>query len=317
MERQRRLADLNRAPELVAIACLALGLPVIAATHQAGPSEEPSRTPTVSARPVASPAPTASQAAALLTDRFDRPNGLITNEYAHWNPQDRSAKRSATWEMTSGSLFAKDGAAWTGVPDDKEPNADSSSGNNSAIFRLTTKSKGFGDVQVGFRLYQNGLVSTRSTPAMAWDGVHIFLRYQSRESLYYASVNRRDGHVVIKKKCVGGPSNGGTYYALAERSGYPIPTGSWQNVTASVQNVPGGVALKLYREGAQVLAVIDSGTGCTPIVSAGATGVRADNDHSLFDDFTVTRSSNDRDELQTTVPCYRFEPNRLAGLAHC
>jgi hypothetical protein len=298
----------NHAQALLAILCLTLGLPVVAATHESVPSEKPRPMPIVSATPAALPPPTSSPSGAFLTDKFDQPNGLITNEYAYWKPQDGSAKRSATWEMTSGSVFVKDGAAWTGVPDDKVPNADSSGGNNSAIFRLTTRSKGFGDVRVGFRLYQNGLVATPSTPAVAWDGVHIFLRYQSRESLYYASVNRRDGHVVIKKKCVGGPSNGGTYYALAEKSGYPIPTGSWQNVTASVQNVPGGVALKLYREAAEVLAVTDSGMGCTPIMSAGATGVRADNDHFLFDDFTVTGSSNDRDEFLTTVPL----PSRLS-----
>jgi hypothetical protein len=314
---QRRLIDLNHAQEVLAILCLTLGLSVVAAIHQSVPSEKPSPTAMVSAIPGAVPTPTSSQSGALLTDRFDQPNGLITNEYAYWKPQAGSAKRSATWNMTSGSLFVKDRAAWTGAPDDREPNADSSRGNNSAIFRLTTRSKGFGDVRVGFRLYQNGLVSTPSTPSAAWDGVHIFLRYQSRERLYYASVNRRDGHVVIKKKCGGGPSNGGTYYALAEKSGYPIPTGSWQNVTASVQNVPGGVALKLYREGAEVLAVTDSGTGCTPIMSAGATGVRGDNDHFLFDDFTVTRSTNDRDESWTTVPCYRFGPTRLAGWAYC
>jgi hypothetical protein len=307
----------KHAQELLAILSLTLGLAIVAATHQSVPSEKPRPTASVSATPAVSPPPTWSQARALLTDKFDQPNGLITNEYAHWHRHDGSAKRSATWEMTSGSLFVKDGAAWTGVPDDEEPNADSSSGNNSAIFRLTTRSKGFGNVRVGFRLYQNKLVSTPSTPAVAWDGVHIFLRYQSRESLYYASVNRRDGRVVIKKKCVGGPSNGGTYYALAEKSGYPIPAGSWQNVTASVQNVPGGVALKLYREGVEVLAVTDAGTGCTPIMSAGATGVRADNDHFLFDDFTVTRSSNDRDGSRTNFPCYRFEPTRLAGSAHC
>ncbi len=307
---------MNHAPELLAILSLTLGLPVIAATHQSVPNEKPSPT-IVSATPAASQTPTSSQSGALLTDKFDQPNGLITNEYAYRKPLDGSAKRSATWEMTSGSLFVKDGAAWTGVPDDKEPNADSSNGNNSAIFRLTTRSKDFGDVRVGFRLYQNGLVSTPTTPAVAWDGVHIFLRYQSRERLYYASVNRRDGRVVIKKKCVGGPSNGGTYYALAEKPGYPIQAGSWQNVTASVQNVPGGVALKLYREGVEALAVTDSGTGCTPIMSAGATGVRADNDSFLFDDFTVTGSSNDLDEFRTTVTCYRFPPTRSAGWAHC
>jgi hypothetical protein len=307
----------NHAQGLLAILCLTLGLPVIAAPHQSVHSEKPSPTRIVSATSAALPIPPSSRPDALLTDNFDQPNGVITNEYAYWEPQDRSAKRSATWRMTSGSLFVKDGAAWTGVPDDKEPNADSSSGNNSAIFRLRTRSRGFGDVRVGFRLYQNGLVSTPSTPAMAWDGVHIFLRYQSRERLYYASVNRRDGRMVIKKKCVGGPSNGGTYYSLAEKSGYPIQTGSWQHVTASVHNVSGGVALKLYRGGAEVLAVTDVGKGCTPIMSAGATGVRGDNDHFLFDNFTVTRSSNDRGGFLAMVHCYRFEPSRLAGWTDC
>jgi hypothetical protein len=224
----------------------------------------------------------------LLTDAFSLSNGVITNEFAYWNPNDTAGHRSPTWEMTSGSLFAKDGSAWTGAPDDTSPNVDSSNGTNSAIFRLTTKSHGFGDVKVALKLYQNGLASTSLTPAVDWDGVHIFLRYQSEESLYYASVNRRDGHVVIKKKCVGGSSNGGTYYTLADKSGYAIPFGAWQNVAASAQNVSGGVNLKLYREGVQLLSVTDTGTGCAAITSNGATGVRGDNDLFMFDDFTVT-----------------------------
>jgi hypothetical protein len=92
---------------------------------------------------------------------------------------------------------------------------------------------------------------------------------------------------VIKKKCQGGSSNGGTYYTLADRSGYGIPYGRWQNVAASVQNVSGGVNLKLHREGVQLLSVTDKGTGCAAITSNGATGVRGDNDNFQFDDFTV------------------------------
>jgi hypothetical protein len=42
------------------------------------------------------------------------------------------------------------------------------------------------------------------------------LRYRSEQSLYYPSVNRRDGQVVVKKKCAGGPFNGGTYDTLAD-----------------------------------------------------------------------------------------------------
>ena len=79
-------------------------------------------------------------------------NGAITNEYAYWSPEDAKAHLSDTWEMTSGSLLAKDGAAWTGVPADIGPNAESSNGTSSAIFRLTTKSHDLDNVKVAFKL---------------------------------------------------------------------------------------------------------------------------------------------------------------------
>src|SRR4029079_8521338 len=129
---------------------------------------------------------------ALFADYFAYPDGLITNEFAHWNPTNPSAIHSPVWDMTSGSEFGSSGAGWTGVPDDVGPNATSSNGTNSAVFRLVTKQSNFGDVSVSFLLRNQGLTTTPSTPAVDWDGVHIFLRYQSEESLYYASINRRD-----------------------------------------------------------------------------------------------------------------------------
>src|SRR4051794_34420913 len=41
----------------------------------------------------------------VFADNFNYPNGLITNEYAYWNPSDPRAVQSPLWEMTSGSLF--------------------------------------------------------------------------------------------------------------------------------------------------------------------------------------------------------------------
>src|SRR6266536_4582807 len=123
----------------------------------------------------------------LLRDGFDL--GLITSEYAYWNPGQGVS--SPTWEMTSGALFSRGGRGWTGVPDTcSSLNAGSTSCTNSAVFRLNTKSYAFGNATVSFDLVNNSLVSTAATPAVAWDGVHIFLRYQSQYSLYYASVNR-------------------------------------------------------------------------------------------------------------------------------
>ena len=209
---------------------------------------------------------------------------LITNEYAHWNPG--LGVESPDWEMTSGSLFA---GGWTGVPDDCAPNRLSSDCTNSAVFRLNTRRFDFGAVRVDAQLRGNAWASTSTTPAEAWDGVHLWLRYRSEESLYYASVARRDGAVVVKKKCPGGPSNGGTYYTLRSRSGVPLPLGEWRAVGASIDTAgDGSVVIDVFRDGARVLSAVDTGTGCAPILEPGAVGVRGDNLDFNVRDFTVT-----------------------------
>jgi hypothetical protein len=127
------------------------------------------------------------------------------------------------------------------------------------------------------------------TPAVDWDGVHIWLHYVDQYELYYASVNRRDGSVVIKKKCRGGDDNGGTYYELASASGFPVPLGAWQQVGASIQtNADQTVTIKLYREGRQLIEATDTGVGCAAITAPGAVGVRGDNLDFDLDDFTVS-----------------------------
>ena len=217
--------------------------------------------------------------------------GLVTNEYAYWNPQDPTAVRSPDWELTSGSLFSTGSALWTGRPDTANPNATSSNGTDSAVFRLTTRRADFGDVAVDFTLHNNALTSTTSTPPVDWDGVHIFLHYQSEYELYYASVNRRDGHVVIKKKCAGGPSNGGSYYELGpgEVRGHAIPLGTDQRVGATVvDNADGSVTLTLRLGGVTVVTATDAGVGCAPITAPGKVGVRGDNDDFTVTGFTVT-----------------------------
>jgi len=162
----------------------------------------------------------------LLRDSFDYPDGLVTNEWAFWNRDDPRGARIANWELDSGSLFARHGRGWTGIPDSRAPDPRSSSGNHSAVFRLDTRRRDFGDVEVSFELLDHGLSSTAATPAVAWDGVHVWLRYQSEYQLYYASINRRDDTSVIKKKVPGGASNGGTYYELGPAVAHKVPYGS-------------------------------------------------------------------------------------------
>lgn len=227
--------------------------------------------------------------AVLFSDSFTHADGLMTNEYAFWNPTAPDRIEDPNWEMTSGSLFASGGVGWTGVPDDREPNASSSNGTDSAIFRLTTRRSDFADVRVSVRLRHEGFITTSSTPAVAWDGIHLFLRYVSEESLYYASVNRRDNTTQIKKKVPGGPSNGGTYYTLSSGR-FTVVQGVWQDVTATITDrSDGSVSIELFANGTLVASAVDGGVG-GPVLRSGRLGLRGDNSRFSFDDFVVRGS---------------------------
>ena len=108
------------------------------------------------------------------------------------------------------------------------------------------------------------------------------MRYESDRELYAASVHRRDGTMVIKKKCPGGPDNGGTYYDLTGLvPDAPTPLGQWQQVVVSVRDQPdGSVKITANRDGMSMEAV-DSGIGCPPLRSGGV-GIRGDNAELRF-----------------------------------
>jgi hypothetical protein len=224
----------------------------------------------------------------LVRDRFDRPNGLITNEYAYHHP-DKPAVRSHVWQVTSGSFFARNRAGWTGVPDDRRPDANSSTGTGSAVFRLVTRRADLKDVAFSFKLVNAGLRPSRRASDAAWTGVHAFLRYQNERWLYVVSVNRRDDTVTIKKKVPGGPSNGGTYYTLAAGD-YRVPYGRRQNVSTTIRTTARGwVAITLEVDGRRLLQATDAGRGGRPITAAGRVGIRGDGCEFLVDDVVATR----------------------------
>lgn len=229
----------------------------------------------------------------LFRSRFPSTDGLITNEFAYWSPTNTSRIVSSDWEMTSGSLFARDGNGFSGRINAEAADAQSRSGTNSAIFRLRTREHSYRNVQVQMNLNVAGLASTSDTPRSDWDGVHLWLRHQSEFELYYASVARRDGTLVIKKKCRGGPINGGRYYPLGEEArGNPIPFGQWVRVGASARNnSDGSVTITLYRNGKEIVSAVDKGVGCPPITEPGASGIRGDNTGFQFNDFTITTLS--------------------------
>ncbi|OLT32009.1 hypothetical protein BJF79_36535 [Actinomadura sp. CNU-125] len=200
------------------------------------------------------------------------PGRLVTNEYAHWNPDADDARRSRTWDVTSGSLFTRDGLLWTGPPDTETPDATSSNGTGSSVFRMHTHRTDYLDTHVtldvrNVRLLPDG--------AQDYDGVHVMLRHKDETELYVASLNRRDGLLVIKKKLTGGSENEGRYFTLAQvRHSYAF--GKWQRFEVRVSGTS-PVVITVAQSGRELLRAVDDGRRHDrPITRAGSVGVRGD-----------------------------------------
>ena len=163
----------------------------------------------------------------LFAPHFGQDPALVTNEFATYNPRAAGAHRSKNWIVTSGSLFERDGAGWTGAPDGRKPDADSTNGTGSSVFRVVSRGSGFDNVSIRMRLRVDRMLGGLRT-GQNWDGVHLFARYQSPVRLYVVSVARRDGSVVAKKKVPGNNANGGTYFQLGPtvRFGFRSPSGT-------------------------------------------------------------------------------------------
>lgn len=243
----------------------------------------------------------------LFRDAFNGADGLVTNEYAHWN---FGGITSPDWDMTSGSLFRQSSAAWTGWPDSGTPDKFSSSASDSNVLRLNTFRTFAGNVKVSLALKNNSDIHDSNCNSLdtCWHGVHIWLRHQTQYDLYYVSINRADNQVVIKRKVPCGSDNQGTYFVLAQAT-HAWTAGTWQHFSTTVQtNGDGSVTLKVYDDdtGALITQGTDAGgtnsnwsSGCMtpgrystaqypPLNSAGTVGVRGDFDNFNFDDFTVT-----------------------------
>jgi hypothetical protein len=227
---------------------------------------------------------------ALFAPRLSGRDRLVTNEYAHWNPQAPAGRIAKDWDVTSGSLFVHKGVAWSGAPDKATPDATSSNGSGSSVFRMTTRRHDFGDVAVTLNLRNLGLTSSGRAAASEIDGIHVILRWQTPAELYVISLNRRDNLIVIKKKRPGGTTNGGTYVTLGQAH-YMVPYGKWQEFTVTIKTSGGTlVAIAVRQNGHEVLSAVDDGTEGPAILAHGAVGLRGDNCDFEFKNFRVARA---------------------------
>lgn len=228
----------------------------------------------------------ASAQSVLFHDAFRRPNGLITNDYATFHPGGEGAKASDGWLALSGSMFAVNHAAWTGVPDNHIPQAGGAkptTGTRSAQFRVVTQNADFGDIAVSFDLFNQGLVGGPATPRKPYDGVHVLLRYQGDDLFYAVSVNRRDNTISIKKKI-----QSGSYVDLTPSLPLKVRYNRWQRVTVTARNEgDGSVTLQAFVAGKLVASAVDAGVGGPALRGNGRVGLRGDNCEFLFGNFTV------------------------------
>jgi hypothetical protein len=225
----------------------------------------------------------------LFAPRFASGGGavLVTNEYATYNPGARTSRRSPDWIVTSGSLFARAGAGWTGVPDSRDPDASSAAETGSSVFRVVSRRADFENVSIRMRLRVDRMQVGAASSPQAWDGVHLFARYQSPVRLYVVSVARRDGNVVVKKKLPGGSANGGRYVQIGPTVGLPLDPGAWHDVRLDVRNAGDGVRLVLHLDDRLAVDVVDRGEGGPPIVTPGRVGLRGDKTEFDFSHFSV------------------------------
>lgn len=208
----------------------------------------------------------------LSIDFTGKPDGLIADEF--------KTKTHPDIVMNSGSLYVKQGQGWTGIPDVK---------NNSAKFRLLTTWNDWVNASLKLDLTVEKMVSSTKWPALAYDGVHLIPRYATEDSLYSASINRRDQKAIIKKKIPGGPSNGGTYFPLTTEIPFTWSVGKTQPVEARVKNLTNGnVEITLLAGGVVVARAVDDGTlGGSPIKGPAAVCLRGDNFQYTFNKLTV------------------------------
>ena len=216
----------------------------------------------------------------LFRDAFNGPDGVITSHHAYFSPSYVDAHRSPTWEVQSGCALQDGNRLWTGVPTFNEPNNECSNGTGSAVFRMWTKRSDFADVAVAFGLRNNGFLPEGES----WDGVKVYLRRQDGDNFYTAEVNRREGNVIVQRKCDG-------RYALlggVRGAATPARVGEWEDVGGTVINLPDDeVMIQVVRDGEVVLEATDQAGTCDVLRRPGRIGIRGDRTEFYVDGLDV------------------------------
>jgi hypothetical protein len=134
-------------------------------------------------------------------------------------------------------------------------------------------------------------------PNNSYDGIHMWVGYQSEYALYAVTIFRWDGNLVVKKKvpqaqahCTT-PANDGCYYNLTSETTHKAITTAnvWHHADIIFQiNANSTTTITEKIDANTILQGIDSNVH-GPAYTSGAVGVRGDNTEFYFKNFTVTQ----------------------------
>lgn len=225
----------------------------------------------------------------LFEAEFEGSDRLLTNEFAFRYPESSEAVVSPQWFVTSGSLFVRDGVATNGSLDDREANADSTTGTNSAVFRAYTKRRFRPSYRITFAVRVERPSQVPGLQPAPWDGLHLMVDADSPEAAYYVSLYRRNGQSVIKKKTPGGSVAGGSYAPLSRYVPSHIEPGRWAEVRVDVRDAGSrAVTIDLYENGTLLTTATDQPSlSGTPPFDEGRLGIRADKTNFEIREFRV------------------------------
>lgn len=153
----------------------------------------------------------------LFSEKFDRPNGLIADNYGNEDPLGK-------WDVTSQRLHAFGMHGYTDSP----------------IFRMVTLKS---DIK-NFTMVSD-MMKTK-LGINDWDGLQLFFRYKDPDNLYAAGL-RNDNAIHLKKKY------NGVYYTLAQVPFNSNQLSRWYKMKV----VASGSRLQVYVDGLKYIDVTD------------------------------------------------------------
>lgn len=242
----------------------------------------------VSAEPVSSKLSKTSPIASnyndvIFSDPFNDRDGIISNEFSYWHANKACPYSSPLWNITSGTLFAKNGVGYSGNPTKQTSSiCNSNIATNSAVFTMDTKQNDFENVKISLD-YKLGAHSISTDTGNSYDGLHLLLGEKDTQNTYTVSLFRWDSVAVIKKKVAG------NYFNLAnEKTTQSNSLNTWHHADIYFTTNDTSVKIEENIDGNTTVSSIDKNSYGESYKN-GAVGIQGNNTEFYIKNFTIAQ----------------------------